>query len=115
MTVLGSIRVLIAVEGLAADMLERRLQRETDFELVPRASAPQALAAAQQTTPDFIVVPLADDRRLDAVDLLEAVPRMKVLALELSGGRSFLTELVDDVPPDELIDTLRRAAQRRDV
>jgi hypothetical protein len=38
---------------------------------------------------------------------------MKVLALELEGGRSFLTELVPDVSPDELIDALRHAAVRR--
>jgi hypothetical protein len=114
MTVLSSIRVLIALDGLAADLLERRLLRETDFDLVARTTAARALAEAQRVQPDFIVVPLAGDRRLDAAELLEAVPRMKVLALELVGGRAFLTELVDDVAPDELIEALRRAAVRRD-
>lgn len=115
MTVLGSIRVLIALDGLAADMLERRLREETDFDLIARTSATHALEEAQRIAPDFIVVPIAADRRLDAVELLEAVPHMKVLALELAGARSFLTELVPDVSPDELVDALRHAAVRRAV
>jgi hypothetical protein len=114
MTVLSSIRVLLALDGLAADLLERQLREEADFDLVGRTSPGAALSEARRFEPDFIVLPLTADAPLnDTVELLEAVPRMRVLTLELNGGRSFLTELVDDVPPDELADALRRAAHRR--
>ena len=114
MTVLSSIRVLLALDGLSADLLERQLRNEIDFDLVGRTSPGDALTEARRFAPDFIVLPLTEDARLsDTVELLEAVPRMRVLALELAGGRSFLTELVDDVSPEELADALRRAAQRR--
>ena len=114
MTVLSSIRVLLAVDGLAADLLERQLRREADFDLVGRTDPASALVQARRHQPDFIVLPLTADTRLqDTAELLDAVPRMKVLTLELAGGRSYLTELVDDVSPEELTDALRRAAQRR--
>jgi hypothetical protein len=37
---------------------------------------------------------------------------MRVLSLQSSRGRAFLTELFDDVSPDDLADALRRAAHR---
>lgn len=114
MTVLRSIRVLLAFDGLAADLLERQLRGEDDFDLVGRTSPDSALSEARRHEPDFIVLPLTVDGRMsDTAELLVAVPRMKVLTLELAGGRSFLTELVDDVSPEELTDALRHAAQRR--
>lgn len=114
MTVLSSIRVLLALDGLAADLLERQLRSEADFDLVGRTNPAAALSEAQRFGPDFIVLPLSADAPLDdTVELLEAVPRMRVLTLELAGGRSYLTELVGDVSPEELADALRRAAHRR--
>ena len=114
MTILRSLRVLLAVDGLAADLLERQLRGEDDFDLVGRTHPESALDEARRHEPDFIVLPLTRTSRMsDTAELLEVVPRMRVLTLELTAGRSFLTELVDDVSPEELTDALRRAAQRR--
>ncbi len=113
MTLLRSIRVLLAADGLAADLLERQLRQDLDFEVVGRARAASALPAAQRYEPDFVVVPLCGDLDRETVELLEAVPHMRVLALQSSRGRAFLTELLDDVSPDDLADALRRAADRR--
>jgi hypothetical protein len=105
--------VLLAVDGLAADLLERRLREDADFDLVGRTVPAGALASARRTEPDFVVLPLACPPGEDAAELLDALPRMKVLTLEGASGRAYLTELVGDVSPDELADALRLAARRR--
>ena len=43
MTLLGSIRVLLALEGLAADLLALRLQDDVHFEIVGRTEAGYAI------------------------------------------------------------------------
>ena len=87
MTLLGSIRVLVALDGLAGDLLERRLRVDTAFDVVGRTHAEFALAAAQRAQPDFVVIPFGRDGA-DAIELLDAVPRMKVLGLETVDGRA---------------------------
>ena len=113
MTLLRSIRVLLAADGLAADLLERRLREDADFDVVGRVEAVSALPAAQRYDPDFVVIPLGGPLDRETVELLEAVPRMRVLSLQIDRGRAFLTELLDDVAPDDLADALRRAAHGR--
>ena len=115
MTLLSSIRVLLAVDGLAADLLERRLRDDVEFDLVGRTHASLALEAAQRFRPDFIVIPFLPGGQDDTADLLDAVPRMRVLSLQSKQGRAYLTELFDDVAPDDLADALRRAAQGREA
>src|SRR6058998_556050 len=111
MTLLHPIRVLLAADGLAADLLELRLRDDADFDVVGRARADAALPAAQRSEPDFVVIPLGEDLHAETVELLDAVPRMRVLSLETRQGRAYLTELLDDVSPDDLADALRHAAQ----
>jgi len=112
MPLLGSIRVLLALDGLAGDLLERRLRRDATFDVVGRTHADLALAAAQRSRPDFVVIPISGGAA-DAVELLDAVPRMKVLGLETVDGRAYLIELLPDVSPDDLADALLRAATGR--
>jgi hypothetical protein len=114
---LGSIRVLLALDGLAADLLERRLEADEQFELVGRCSSPgRVLDAAMQTSPDFVVVPTpAAIEAPGTFDFFASADRVKVLTLETTGGRAFLTELIGDVSPDELATALRRAAEREEL
>ena len=108
-----AIRVLIALDGLAGDLLEQRLREDSGFELVGRTSPRGALDAGQRAQPDFVVLPLAEQAAACEPDgLLDTVERVKVVSLEAGRGRSYLTELVGDVSPDELAETLRRAAAR---
>jgi hypothetical protein len=111
---LGAIRVLLAFDGIAADLLERRLDSDEAFELVGRCSSPGlVLDAALQTKPHFVVVPRpAAIGAAETFDFFAADERVKVLTLETTGGRAFLTELIGDVSPDELAAALRRAAER---
>src|SRR3954467_11808226 len=113
MTLLGSIRVLVAIDGLAGDLLERRLRRDVAFEVIGRTHAELAHPTAQRSQPDFVLIPFLAGAG-DAVDLLDAVPRMKVLALETVDGRAYLTELLRDVSPDDVAEALRRAVNGRE-
>lgn len=113
----SAIRVLLAANGLAADLLERRLRGDRDFELVGRCADPdRLLEAARQTRPDFVVVVAREPRlRSEAVDLFDSNPTVKVLTLESAAGRAYLCELISDVGPDEIVEALRRAATREQL
>jgi hypothetical protein len=113
MTVLRSIRVLVAIDGLAGDLLERRLRGDVAFEVVGRTPAELARAMAQRSQPDFVIIPFLPDGD-DPVELLDAVPRMKVLAIETVDGHAYLTELLRDVSPDDVAEALRRAVNGRE-
>jgi DNA-binding NarL/FixJ family response regulator len=102
------IRILVAADGLAADLLECRLSQDPAFMLVGRTAPELALACAQSTEPDFVVLPLRHDM---PTDLLDSVPRVKVLSLERASGRAYLTQLLVDVTPDELAEALRLAVR----
>jgi DNA-binding NarL/FixJ family response regulator len=113
MQTLGSIRVLLALDGLAGDLLESRLREDADFELVGRAGEDDVLEVARRTQPDFVVLPLPEaGARCDAADLFAAVSKVKVLTLEKTAGQAYLSELIGDVSPAELADALRRAVAR---
>jgi hypothetical protein len=108
MNAIASIRVLLAVDGLAGDLIERRLRADDAFDVIGRTHPKLVLGAAQHSRPDFVVIPLGDP----PFELLDAVPRMKVLGLEVVAGRAYLTELLRDVSPDDLAAALRRASAR---
>ena len=108
-----SIRVLIALDGLAAELVERQLRSEADFEVVGRARGAALLDEARRMQPDFVVLPLAaGGTPCDPSGLFDVVRKVKVLTLEKIGGRAFLSELIGDVSPGELADVLHRAAAR---
>jgi hypothetical protein len=113
MQALSSIRVLLALDGLAAELLESRLREDADFEVVGRTDPDEMLTAASLTQPDFVVLPLpGPGESCEAADLFAAVGKVKVLTLEKTAGRAFLSELIGDVSPAELADALRRAFAR---
>jgi hypothetical protein len=109
-----SIRVLLAVEGLAGDLLERSLREHGGFEVLERTGDPSTVAhRARSTRPDFVVVGISEPGApCEAGRLFGDEPDVKVVTLETTSGRAVLCELIGDLPPDELVAVLRRAADR---
>ena len=109
-----SIRVLLAVEGLAGDLLERSLREHGGFDVLDRLGDISTIAhRARSTHPDFVVFGISEPGApCEAARLFGDDPGVKVLTLETNSGRAVLCELIGDVAPDELVDALRRAADR---
>jgi hypothetical protein len=107
------IRVLVALDGIAADLIERELRLDADFEVLGRTTVDALLDDARRTQPAFVVLPLAENAEAYTTpDVFSVVQKVKVLSVERSGGRAFLTELVGDVAPADIADTLRFVSAR---
>lgn len=77
------------------------------------------LAAAAQTRPNVVVLGVREARLPDDCrSLLEAFPRVRVLAVVDDGRRAFVYELrpqetaLGEVSPEGLLDAIRRPPQR---
>lgn len=77
---------------ILCDLLQRRLQRESDLRLVvsPRSDLRASIA---QVRPDVLVIPAGGELPDLGKSLLEQSPGMRILALERDGRDAVLYEL----------------------
>jgi DNA-binding NarL/FixJ family response regulator len=102
-------------------MVERAVASQEDMAVVGRTTTLDELVAlARATEPDVVVAGFHDSRLPPAyLELLLERPRVKVLGLHEHEGQAWLYELrpdqieIGEVSPDEVVHTIREAAQRQ--
>jgi DNA-binding NarL/FixJ family response regulator len=119
--VIGRIRIVAGdLPQLAAEMVERAVDRQGDMALVGTATSLRELVAlARRTKPDVVVVGLHDhELSQDYLELLFDQPRTRVLGIAAHDGRAYLYELrpeqveLGEVSPDDVVASIRHAARR---
>ena len=97
-------RVVLKLPRLLSDILREFLEARANVEIVATLDAFYPLeAAAQQYTPDIVIVSETEFRLPPTwLDLLEAHPGLRFLAISSEGSRGALCEVLGNVPPNEL-------------
>ena len=112
--------LLVDLSRLVGEMVERAVASQEDMVVVGRTTTVGELVErAGETEPDVVIAGFHNSR-LPAVylELLLEHPRMKVLGLQEHDGQAWLYELrpeqieIGEVSPDDVVHTIREAAQR---
>jgi hypothetical protein len=107
---------LVELSGVLHDVIRGVVEGHTDLKVVADISGRDGVARTVAETDAHFVIWQADGEFGDSFpDLVEQMPRLKVLAVENEGRRSFLWEMrptrarLGELSPDRLICALRAA------
>jgi hypothetical protein len=107
-------RVVLAMPRMLGDIVQGVLDAQADIEVVATLDRTESLLdAVTRCSADLVIV--AEDQfsvPLAWLDLLEACPRLRLLAVASERHRRALCEVLGDVPPGSLVQTVRSARPR---
>jgi DNA-binding NarL/FixJ family response regulator len=103
--------LLVGLQPLLSDLLERSLRAQHDFRIFGRCSEKDAVELARETKPDVVILATSTPRAVPH-RIFEAHPSAKILCIETGSGRTSLCELIGDPVPEELVDVIRTAVTR---
>jgi hypothetical protein len=109
--------VIVALPLLLRELFEKAFEERPHYRLLYADDLDELAEVVETERPDYVVVPLEDDRLPDACQkLLDERARVKVLGVGERKGRALLIRLrrverdLDDAAPHELVRRLEEAA-----
>jgi hypothetical protein len=104
-------RVVLKMPRMLSDIVHEFLQGQADIEVVAVLDGGEALEDAVTRYSADLVIIAGDQFRIPPawLNLLDARPRLRLLALASQGHRSALCEVLGDIPPQRLAEAVRSA------
>ncbi len=108
-------RVVLKLPRMLSDIIREILEPRTDVEIVAMLDLADPLeAAVLRHGPGLVIVSEAEFRVPPSwLDLLEADPGLRLLAVVHEGHRGVLCEVHGNVPPHELVAVITAGGERR--
>lgn len=107
-------RVLLSMPRMMSEIVRELLDGQADIEVVGVLDASEALLEAVTRRSAHLVIIAGDQLRVPPLwlDLLEARPSLRLLAVASERHRTALCEVLGNVPPQGLVDAVRVARAR---
>lgn len=107
-------RVVLKLPRMLSDIVREFLDARADVEVVAVLDGADPLQAAVQRHAADLVIVSEDAFRVPPgwLDLLDACPGLRFLAVASEGRRSALCEVLGDIPPQKLVAVVTSARAR---
>ena len=107
-------QVVLEMPRMHGEIIQELLDSQPDIEVVAVLDGTASLHDAVMRSHPGVVIVASDQFRIPPawLDLLEARPTLKLLAVASTGHHSVLCEVVGDIPPRRLVEAVRSARAR---